>query len=127
VGFGFGSPPRTLELEGAGATEKAGSVEGEKGQSNESETSAAPIGLFGTSPHDEEGEGEEEEDTIYSAKLRAFRLKKEDEAGGSGWVELGYGMPGGDLKFIYSDHFQFRRLTAEKTQRDRDTAYATTE
>jgi len=48
-------------------------------------------GLLGSNPHDEEGEGEEQEDTIYSVKLRAFRLKKPEEKGGSGWVELGYG------------------------------------
>jgi nucleoporin NUP2 len=47
---------------------------------------------LGTNPHDEEGEGEEQEDTSYSVKLRAFRLKKEEEKGGAGWAELGYGM-----------------------------------
>jgi len=48
--------------------------------------------LLGNNPHDEEGEGEEQEDTVYSIKLRAFRLKKAEEKGGSGWVELGYGV-----------------------------------
>jgi nucleoporin NUP2 len=47
---------------------------------------------LGNNPHDEEGEGEEQEDTVYSVKLRAFRLKKAEEKGGSGWAELGYGM-----------------------------------
>jgi len=46
---------------------------------------------LGNNPHDEEGEGEEQEDTVYSVKLRAFRLKKA-EKGDSGWAELGYGV-----------------------------------
>jgi nucleoporin NUP2 len=42
-------------------------------------------------PHDVEGEGEEDEETTYSARIKAYRMKKEDERGGKGWVELGVG------------------------------------
>ena len=52
----------------------------------------ATSALLGNNPHDEEGEGEEQEDTVYSVKLRAFRMKKAEEQGGPGWVELGYGV-----------------------------------
>ncbi|KAJ3493510.1 hypothetical protein NMY22_g20200 [Coprinellus aureogranulatus] len=43
-------------------------------------------------PHDEEGEGEEEEETVHAIKSKAFRMKKADEKGGPGWVEIGYGV-----------------------------------
>jgi nucleoporin NUP2 len=47
--------------------------------------------VLGANPHDEEGEGEEEEETIHGIKSKAYRMKKADEKGGVGWVEIGYG------------------------------------
>jgi nucleoporin NUP2 len=47
--------------------------------------------LASKNQHDEEGEGEEDEDTVHSVKLKAYRMRKADEQGGAGWVELGYG------------------------------------
>lgn len=49
------------------------------------------LGLLTNNPHDEEGEGEEDEDTVHAVKLKAFKLRKEEEKGGGGWTELGYG------------------------------------
>ncbi|KAF9459811.1 hypothetical protein BDZ94DRAFT_1224134 [Collybia nuda] len=92
VGFGFGSQS-IIESESLGDTEKASNPEDTKDQGVEGETKSSPIGsMFATSPHDEEGEGEEQEDTIYAVKLKAYRLKKENEKGGTGWTELGYGV-----------------------------------
>lgn len=47
--------------------------------------------LTSNNQHDEEGEGEEDEDTVHSVKLKAYRMRKADEKGGAGWAELGYG------------------------------------
>lgn len=52
---------------------------------------AAKAGISCPTPHDVEGEGEEDEETTYSAKVKAYRMKKSDERGGQGWVELGVG------------------------------------
>jgi len=46
---------------------------------------------MGHNPHDEEGQGEEDEVTVHSVKCKAYRMKKADEKGGPGWVEVGYG------------------------------------
>lgn len=48
-------------------------------------------GLLTPNPHDEEGAGEENEVTVHAVKLKAYRMKKADEQGGSGWAELGMG------------------------------------
>lgn len=48
--------------------------------------------LTSNKQHDEEGEGEEDEDTVHSVKLKAYRMRKADEKGGAGWAELGYGV-----------------------------------
>ncbi|KAF8160750.1 hypothetical protein B0H34DRAFT_806238 [Crassisporium funariophilum] len=56
------------------------------------ETSGNNSGLLASNPHDEEGVGEENEDTIHAVKLKAYRMRKSDEKGGSGWAELGLGI-----------------------------------
>ncbi|KAF5370587.1 hypothetical protein D9758_001823 [Tetrapyrgos nigripes] len=82
----FGSPaPKPLEEQHT-AEIKAGG-EGEEKKEGGLEAAA----LFGNSPHDEEGEGEEDEETTHSIRLKAFRLKKADE-GAAGWAELGTGL-----------------------------------
>jgi nucleoporin NUP2 len=103
VGFGFGSPPRTPDGDGNGSSgSKSGaSSDAAEPKDNESQEvtpqpdsdrrDAGSLGLLGSSPHDEEGEGEEQEDTVYSVKLRVFRLKTKEE-GGPGWAEMGNGM-----------------------------------
>ncbi|PPQ98722.1 hypothetical protein CVT24_003430 [Panaeolus cyanescens] len=48
------------------------------------------LGLNTPNPHDLEGKGEEDEETVHSVKLKAYRLKK-DESGASKWAELGLG------------------------------------
>jgi len=46
---------------------------------------------MGSNPHDEEGPGEENEETLHAVRLKAYRMKKADEKGGPGWAELGSG------------------------------------
>ncbi|KAF9050113.1 hypothetical protein BJ165DRAFT_984605 [Panaeolus papilionaceus] len=48
------------------------------------------LGLNTPNPHDLEGKGEEDEETVHSVKLKAYRLKK-DETGANKWAELGLG------------------------------------
>lgn len=104
VGFGFGAPtkapetaPVTAGNDDYSSQETVGKSEG--GSSGNDETTAIEpaakvenSGLIGSSVHDEEGEGEENENTVHAVKLKAFRLKKADEKEGSGWAELGHGM-----------------------------------
>jgi nucleoporin NUP2 len=104
VGFGFGSPPRTPDGDGNGSSGSKSEASSDVAEPRDGEIQevtpqpdserrddAGSLGLLGSNPHDQEGEGEEQEDTVYSVKLRAFRLKKEEQ-GHAGWAELGYGM-----------------------------------
>lgn len=63
-------------------------------------------GLLTPNPHDEEGAGEENEETIHAVKLKAYRMRKASEQGGSGWAELGMGW----LSFILFDFLSFLLL-----------------
>lgn len=48
--------------------------------------------MLGKNPNDEEGEGEEGEETVHAIKLKAYKMTKKDENGnGGGWNELGHG------------------------------------
>jgi len=85
----FGSPAPAKELtkteedeEGSGGDDGSAAAEG---------NDAVKAGLSCPTPHDVEGEGEEDEETTYSAKVKAYRMKKPDERGGQGWAELGVG------------------------------------
>jgi len=66
-----------------------GEMTGSKAQTPEVDNNSEL--LASNNQHDEEGEGEEDEDTVHSVKLKAYRMRKADEKGGVGWVELGYG------------------------------------
>ncbi|KNZ80877.1 Nucleoporin nup61, partial [Termitomyces sp. J132] len=48
------------------------------------------LGLITKNPHDEEGKGEEDEDTVHDARLRVFKLHETDS--GSSWTDLGIGI-----------------------------------
>ncbi|KAF9051074.1 PH domain-like protein [Hymenopellis radicata] len=88
VGFGFGASSSSKSDE----TEK--STEAEGGSSQETASTStdgdAMSNMIGTSVHDVEGEGEEDEETTYSVKLKAFKMTKDNE-GKSSWAELGVG------------------------------------
>lgn len=43
-------------------------------------------------PHDDEGEGEENEISVHAIKVKAYRMRKADEKGGPGWADLGFGI-----------------------------------
>jgi nucleoporin NUP2 len=44
-----------------------------------------------SSQHDEEGEGEESEETLHATKVKVFRLKPKEEGAAQGWADLGVG------------------------------------
>ncbi|KAG5638453.1 hypothetical protein H0H81_012518 [Sphagnurus paluster] len=95
VGFGFGSPPKNTEAGASGAASSSSNTvdKGDDGATESQETDPPPPifgGLNTKSPHDEEGEGEEQEETVHAVKLKAFRLSKGES--GSSWLELGYGV-----------------------------------
>lgn len=108
VGFGFGSgsrsPPEKLgETNGGGSS---GSVFGEKpkemgygdGDTAQGEGEGSIPGggeedtpkMLQNNPHDEEGAGEEEEETVYTARAKVYKLVKGTES--SKWADLGVGM-----------------------------------
>ncbi|KAK7472593.1 hypothetical protein VKT23_000706 [Stygiomarasmius scandens] len=109
VGFGFGSPPKDGDSKPSGFTFGASSSSSSPSPFGSQKTEEASpdstpkpedaakaeenpaTALFGNSPHDEEGEGEEDEETTHSIRLKAFRLKKSDE-GAAGWADLGTGV-----------------------------------
>ncbi|KAJ7163553.1 hypothetical protein C8R43DRAFT_1062569 [Mycena crocata] len=114
VGFGFGSPKgetasgsgsgdagkekgkdgeKAEEAEGDGeATEPAESQETDKTGASD-EGNAASKMFSGDTPSglDVEGEGEEDEDTVQSARIKAFRLQKKQDGSNGGWAEIGIG------------------------------------
>ncbi|KAG5647036.1 hypothetical protein DXG03_001406 [Asterophora parasitica] len=94
VGFGFGSPPKpgADDASSLEAADKKGSEDtATTSQEDDSDKPPPTFGLNSKSPHDEEGEGEEDEETVHSAKLKAFRLSK-PESGPATWAELGIGV-----------------------------------
>ncbi|KAF8894095.1 hypothetical protein BD779DRAFT_1798006 [Infundibulicybe gibba] len=77
----------TAKIGSGGATSNGGETGNQKTVGDDSN-----FGLMANNPHDEEGEGEEDEETIHAIKLKAYRMKKAEEKGGQGWVELGHGV-----------------------------------
>ena len=47
--------------------------------------------LAAHNPHDDEGEGEENETSVHAIKVKAYRMKKADAKGSPGWADLGFG------------------------------------
>lgn len=66
-------------------------MEGETAGNSGADPATANLFAAGSNPHDEEGEGEENEETSHSIKAKAYRLTKAEEEGGSKWVTLGAG------------------------------------
>ncbi|KAJ7647038.1 hypothetical protein FB45DRAFT_186942 [Roridomyces roridus] len=109
VGFGFGSPKadekekeEKKSEDGEEDTTESGSGESQ-GQSQATDTAesqekgigAASTMLFGGDEGtglDAEGEGEEEEETVHAARVKAFRMKKNEDGGNGGWLDIGIGM-----------------------------------
>jgi len=105
VGFTFGSPPKTPPVTTSSeATEKkpftftpisTGSAfsstptptSGDAGDGDNEAVDHAKI-LEGSSVHDQEGEGEEDEETTHSVKTKVYSLSREEGI----WKELGLGV-----------------------------------
>ncbi|KAJ4468116.1 hypothetical protein J3R30DRAFT_1674957 [Lentinula aciculospora] len=106
VGFGFGSPTKSESSSGfsfanppsssikakekttEGEVEEGGNIQATQSDMNADEPRSK---LLGVNPHDEEGEGEENEETVHFVRSKVFRMKKVEE-GTSGWAEMGTGI-----------------------------------
>ncbi|KAF8973064.1 hypothetical protein BDZ97DRAFT_1912650 [Flammula alnicola] len=78
IHFGFGK--NTTEGESS-----------ERGTPAVDDGSATP-GLLTPNPLDEEGAGEENEETVHGVKSKAYYLSKPDAEGGAKWLQLGSGI-----------------------------------
>ncbi|KAF8210622.1 hypothetical protein K438DRAFT_2011954 [Mycena galopus ATCC 62051] len=105
VGFSFASPKADADKEkesgekkaeegdGDGDTEAATSQETEKATTSDEGSATSSGLLFGDDAPtglDAEGEGEEDEETLHQAKVKAYRLRKENESE-KGWLDIGTG------------------------------------
>lgn len=72
--------------DGAGSEQATPTTEG-GGESNEGVSNLLAV----HNPHDDEGEGEENEISVHAIKVKAYRMKKADAKGGPGWADLGFG------------------------------------
>ncbi len=117
--FGFGSAPASSNI----LTAPVSTVSSQKETTNEDgteetgtkvgegEPKEAMPGLLTPNPHDEEGTGEENEETVHAVKLKAYRMKKADEEGGSGWAELGLGTYSSFFCCFELSYFLFNRCS----------------
>ena len=74
------------------AAGREGSEQGTSGTEGGGESSESSSNLLAAhNPHDDEGEGEENEISVHAVKVKAYRMKKADARGGPGWADLGFG------------------------------------
>jgi len=101
VFYGFGSGPQSTSNSGASTppaisereSQETITEDGTADTGSEGTERKEPVpGLLTPNPHDEEGAGEENEETVHAVKLKAYRMRKASEQGGSGWGELGIGI-----------------------------------
>jgi nucleoporin NUP2 len=102
VGFGFGSgnPPQNFGQTKSGfvekAKEKSGGGDRDNGEGEGDSSTGDLVGeeetpkMLQSNPHDEEGAGEEEEETVYTVRAKVYKLIKSSES--SKWADLGVGM-----------------------------------
>lgn len=83
--------------EGDTNAEAGGSQDTEKASTpgaTTDEGSTASAMLFGNETPtglDAEGEGEEDEETVKAERIKAYRLRKKEEGGEGGWLDIGVG------------------------------------
>ncbi|TFK54500.1 hypothetical protein OE88DRAFT_1642987 [Heliocybe sulcata] len=136
VGFGFGSPPRTVSGSDSGpkltfpsSSFGFGQPKGEEGKGNtenegkEGQEKPAVAGsedqdtarTESNSIHDQEGQGEEDEETMHSVKTKVFRFMKNPENEMGKWVDLGVGI----LKLKKHKETDSRRMLLRNTSTGR--------
>ncbi|KAF4620606.1 hypothetical protein D9613_000482 [Agrocybe pediades] len=88
-----GAKPATAEktTEATGETATEGETSDRATPATEGGDAEAAPTLMGTNPWTEEGEGEENEETVHSVKTKAYKLAK-GEDGSSKWAPLGTGI-----------------------------------
>ncbi|KAJ6587191.1 hypothetical protein DFH09DRAFT_1359617 [Mycena vulgaris] len=116
VGFGFGSPKGAGspapeepskettgedaadgEASGSGSqeTDKASTPGATEEGASEPATGSGTGMLFGAETQtgmDAEGEGEEDEETVHFARIKAYRMRRKEEGGDGGWLDIGLGI-----------------------------------
>ena len=74
------------------ATDGEGSEQATSATEGGGESSGSTSNLLAAhNPHDDEGEGEENEISVHAIKVKAYRMKKADAKGSPGWADLGFG------------------------------------
>ncbi|KAK0241855.1 hypothetical protein EDD85DRAFT_418910 [Armillaria nabsnona] len=88
VGFGFGATSKDSKVGVKPEEDKTEDDAAQEGSKPDGEEAVPPPILLANSPHDEEGEGEEDEETTYSIKAKTYWMNK--DAGK--WQDMGHGM-----------------------------------
>ncbi|PBK73868.1 hypothetical protein ARMSODRAFT_952933 [Armillaria solidipes] len=88
VGFGFGATSKDSNLGVKSEEDKTEDDAAQEGSKPDGEETVPPPILLANSPHDEEGEGEEDEETTYSIKAKTYWMNK--DAGK--WQDMGHGV-----------------------------------
>ncbi|KAF8554200.1 hypothetical protein OG21DRAFT_1497229 [Imleria badia] len=91
-GFNFGAPPTrpSDSLFSPPITDKSSESTPQPEEHNEGGGEEEAAKLLPSHTHDEEGEGEEDEETTHAVKCKVFRLFKSDDK--TEWKDLGVGM-----------------------------------
>lgn len=74
---------------------------------------------LGVNPNDVEGEGEEEEETLHTSRVKVYKLGTKDDK--PSWAEMGVGESPCcfDHIIFFSNSRSNRHATAQETQRSR--------
>ncbi|EGO25668.1 hypothetical protein SERLADRAFT_466191 [Serpula lacrymans var. lacrymans S7.9] len=86
TGFSFGAPPKSSENTASPPAEKSRNATPSENVEGTEEDSSK---LLPSTNHDEEGEGEEDEETTHAAKCKVYKMLKTDEK--SEWKDMGVG------------------------------------
>lgn len=74
------------------ATDREGSEQATSTTEGGGESSGSTSNLLAAhNPHDDEGEGEENEFSVHAIRVKAYRMKKAGAIGSPGWADLGFG------------------------------------
>lgn len=88
VGFGFGATSKDNKHGDKSEEDKTEDDATQEGSKPDGEETVSPPILLANSPHDEEGEGEEDEETTHSIKVKTYWMNK--DAGK--WQDMGHGV-----------------------------------
>jgi len=87
--FTFGAKPEEKENREGSSQEETEKLGGETGGDG---SEADRPQLSSTSVHDEEGEGEEDEETTHSIRSKVYRFQKKEPDAEGKWIDIGIGI-----------------------------------